>query len=231
MRELKLMKVIRVLIADDQRLFAESLKAVFDSLAENIQVVGIATNGREVLEAVRVKKPDLVLMDVRMPVLDGVETTRLLQQEAPEVQVLMLTTYDDDDYVVSSLSQGAVGYLMKDIPAEDLIRSIEAVKEGSVLMSSRIAKRVVRQLSGEFAHRGSHHSDESPPAWLQGLSNREREVISLLADGLNNRQIADRLCIAEQTVKNHISMIYSKLGVHNRYETIKLMAGNSPYGE
>lgn len=219
------MNEIRVLIADDQQLFAESLRTVFESLTTNIRVLGIARNGREVLEAVRSDPPDLVLMDVRMPVLDGIETTRLLKQEAPEIQVVMLTTFDDDNYVVRSLSYGAVGYVLKDIPASDLIRSIEAVNSGSVLMTSQVARKVAAQLSAMASGQDADLQSESGPEWLRGLSKREREVVSLLAQGLDNRQIADALCIAEQTVKNHVSVIYSKLGVHNRYQTIKMMSG------
>ncbi len=216
------MKKVNVILADDQRLFVESLKTVIETRSDDIEVTGIAFHGQEAVELVRKLRPDIVLMDVRMPVMDGVEATQIICQKYPETQVIMLTTYDDEVYVHDALSKGAVGYLLKETQPSNLIMSILAVKEGSVLISPTIAKKLVKQLDnpGSFASSTSQ-TDQTP--WLDELTKREKEVLLLLAKGYNNKLIADTLYIEEQTVRNHISTIYSKIGVHDRIEVMLLV--------
>lgn len=218
--------MINILLADDQILFLESLKSVIESRAEDIKVVATASNGHEAVDKVAEFSPDVALLDVRMPEMDGVEAAKQIHQEYPDVSIVMLTTFDDDEYVRDALSYGAVGYLLKDIPPKKLIASIRAVKEGSVMMAPSIAKKLIRQVSVEPAKSPEEEKEEKKeekPQWLKDLSRRELEVLKLLAEGYDNRQISEQLCIAEQTVKNHVSEIYSKLGTHSRIKTMKMV--------
>jgi DNA-binding NarL/FixJ family response regulator len=166
--------------------------------------------------------PDIVLMDVRMPVMDGVEATRIIKQRHPEILIITLTTFDGDTYVEKTLQYGAVGYLLKNIPPAELIASIRAARKGAVLMDSSIAARLVRK-----AYQGAPEESEGATmgeasSGIDSLSQREREVLRLLARGLGNRQICERLSIADSTVRNHITMIYSKLDVHDRYTAMQI---------
>ena len=218
--------MIRVLLADDQVLFVESLKTVLEMRSRDIRVTGIARDGREAVAMAEQQKPDIVLLDVRMPVMDGVEAARIIRERLPEVQVAMLTTFDDDVYVLEALRHGAVGYLLKSTSPADLISAVRSIKNGSVLISPEVASRLVEQLA-----RQKQRSEEAQQAgaavqqWQKLLSPREREVLSLLAEGRNNHEIAEALSLAEQTVKNHVSVIYSKLGVHDRARVVRLATG------
>ena len=217
------MEPIRVILADDQVLFVESLRAVLETRALDVRVVAVAYNGQEAIECVRRERPDIVLMDARMPVMSGVEATQIIRSEEPAVQIIMLTTFDDDEYVHEAIKCGAAGYLLKDIPPEELINAIRAVQSGSVLIASSVARRLVEEIS-ELKGAPTHRRDptEYEPEWFKALTKREREVLVLLAEGRDNRGIAERLFIAEQTVKNHVSIIYSKLGVHDRIQALQL---------
>ncbi|HEX3043418.1 MAG TPA: response regulator transcription factor [Bacillota bacterium] len=244
------MDKIRILLVDDQMLFVESLKTVLETRAQDITVVGVASNGAQALELVGVLHPDMVLMDVRMPVMNGVESTRLIKEQFPETKVLMLTTFDDDQYVVEALRFGAVGYLLKDMPPAELISAVRAIHEGGVLISPKVASKIVEKLTspGEkepgnnggplgAASVGANASAEGVPsiggvpsvgggensAWVNDLSNREKKILQLMAQGLDNKEIAKALFIAEQTVKNHVSIIYSKLGVRDRVQASRLV--------
>ena len=157
-----------------------------------------------------------------MPMMDGVEATRIICDKYPETQVIMLTTYDDEVYVHDALSKGAVGYLLKETQPSNLIMSILAVKEGSVLISPTIAKKLVKQLDNPVPLSSTSNKTNQTP-WLDDLTKREKEVLLLLAKGHNNKTIADELFINEQTVRNHVSMIYSKIGVHDRIEVMLLV--------
>ena len=216
------MENVCIILADDQKLFVESLKTVIEARSENIEVVGIANNGQEAIDLVRKLHPHIVLMDVRMPVMDGVEATRMICEKYPSTQVIMLTTYDDEVYVHDALSKGAVGYLLKETQPSNLIMSILAVKEGSVLISPAIAKKLVKQLDNPVRPSFSV-TDVEQTAWLDDLTKREKEILLLIAKGHNNKTIADELYIEEQTVRNHVSMIYSKIGVHDRIEVMLLV--------
>jgi DNA-binding NarL/FixJ family response regulator len=210
---------IRVILADDQVLFVESLKSVIESRSDSIEVVGVAYDGKRAVELVRSLHPDVALLDVRMPVMDGVEATSIIRRDCPATQVVILTTYDDEVYVHEALSKGAVGYLIKETQPSNLIMCIMAVKEGSVMISPAVARKLVKRLG---SLRGSGPAEVSA-GWLDDLTKREKEVLLLLSTGLNNKDIAEKLFIEEQTVRNHVSMIYSKIGVHDRIELMLMV--------
>jgi DNA-binding NarL/FixJ family response regulator len=217
----KIKEKIKVLLADDQKLLAESLRMVLETRAGDIAVVGVAANGKEALQLVKTEQPDVVLMDVRMPVLDGVESTRVLKTKFPQVKVLMLTTFEDDEYVVKALHLGAVGYLLKDIPIEDLIQAVRTAHQGGVLLAPRVISKLADRLFQiDYLNPALPRGDA--PAWLESLNNRERDILCLLAKGYDNREIAARLYLAEQTVKNYVSVIYCKMGVRDRIQALRL---------
>jgi DNA-binding NarL/FixJ family response regulator len=201
---------VRVLLVDDQALFREALATLLD-VRDGIEVVGEAADGDEALRRVAALGPDVVLMDLRMPVLDGIAATRWLRAERPDVRVIALTTFDDDEDVFAALRAGAVGYLLKDVSSQRLVEAIGAAARGeSVLQPSVAAKVVARfaQLPDEALPR--------PQPLVVPLSDRELDVLRLLADGGNNREIATALFLAEGTVKNHVTNVLAKLGARDR---------------
>jgi DNA-binding NarL/FixJ family response regulator len=211
------MSAIRVLLVDDQALFVESLRTVIEHSADDIEIVGIARNGAQAVEAMAATPADLVVMDVRMPVMDGVEATRRIREAHPEARIMMLTTFEDDEYVQEALEHGAAGYILKDIPPAELIASIRVVAGGAFLIAPSVAKSLIHRayLKPEF-------SPVPEPDWLRQLSRREREILGRLVEGRSNKEIAAKLCIAEQTVRNHISVIYDKTGVDDRAQAVRL---------
>ena len=211
------MSAIRVLLVDDQALFVESLKTVIEHSADDIEIVGIARNGAQAVEAMAAAPADLVVMDVRMPVMDGVEATKRIREAHPEARIMMLTTFEDDEYVQEALEHGAAGYILKDIPPAELIASIRVVAGGAFLIAPSVAKSLIHRayLKPEF-------SPTPEPEWLRQLSRREREILGRLVEGRSNKEIAAELCIAEQTVRNHISVIYDKIGVDDRAQAVRL---------
>jgi DNA-binding NarL/FixJ family response regulator len=212
------MEKIRLLIVDDQVLFLESLSTFLRNYAADIEVVGLARNGVEALEKAATVHPDIVLMDVHMPVMDGVEATGKLIAAHPGIRILILSTYDVDEYVRSALKLGAAGYLLKDISPTELIASIRALKAGAV----QISPQIVAKLMGSVLSEEPSAEREIRLEWLESLTRREREVFTLIARGCDNTQIGEELHMAEHTVRNHVSMIYSKLGVQDRFQIIQL---------
>jgi DNA-binding NarL/FixJ family response regulator len=211
------MNATRILLVDDQLLFVQSLKKVLDTDADDIKVVGIALSGEEALRLVGQHRPDLVLMDVRMPNIDGVEATRLIHEQYPETAVVMLTTFEDDEFVYDALNHGAIGYLLKDMPPEQLITSIRAARAGTVLISPAIARKL---LTKGLSH--SQNTTHVRPAWLDKMNRKEIEILKLVAIGCDNQEISERIFLAPQTVKNYISSIYAKLGTSNRAHAISI---------
>ena len=201
---------IRILLVDDQRLMREGLRILLE-LESDLEVVGEVENGEVALEAYAHLKPDVVLMDVRMPGMDGVEATWRLRERWPEARVVILTTFDDDEYVFEGLRAGAQGYLLKDVSGHDLAEAVRTVAGGGALIEPSVARKVV----AEFARM-------APPARVpdaglaEPLSEREREILQLMAQGLSNREIADRLVLAQGTVKNYVTTILQKLGARDR---------------
>jgi len=204
------LETIRLLIVDDQRLMREGLRTLLE-LEPDIQVVGEAGDGQDALQLYASLQPDVVLMDIRMPVMDGVEATRQLLQGFPQSRVIILTTFDDDAYVFDGLRAGALGYLLKDVSGDELAEAIRQVAGGGALIEPSVARKVLAEFARLPQPVGQAGSD-LPHA----LSERETEILKLLAQGASNRQIASQLFLAEGTVKNYISNILDKLGVEDR---------------
>jgi DNA-binding NarL/FixJ family response regulator len=202
---------IRVLLVDDQALFREGLETLL-SVHKDIQVVGQASNGQEAVEVATRVHPDVVLMDVRMPILDGVRATHLLKQTLPQCRVIVLTTFDDDEYIFDALRTGAVGYLLKDVASARLVEAIRATARGESILEPSVAAKVI----AEFTRVSSMVPSAQMEQLVEPLSERELEILALIARGASNREIADQLFIAEGTVKNHVTHILGKLGVRDR---------------
>ena len=205
--------MIRVIVVDDQPLIRTALRALLDR-ADDIEVVAEAGDGESAVSAAQKFVPDLVLMDIRMPVLDGLEATRLIRRNQPGVRVIVLTTYDLDDYVFQAIRAGAAGFFLKDGDAEDLIRGIHAVNAGDALMSPV----ALRKLLAEFA--AAPKPDEQAVLAIARLTDRERDILKLLARGKTNTDIAEDLVISVGTVKTHVSSVLAKLRVHDRTQAV-----------
>jgi DNA-binding NarL/FixJ family response regulator len=198
---------MKVIICDDQAIVRDGLEMLL-KLEPDIQVVGLADDGAAAVEMVAKKTPDLVLMDLKMPIMNGVEATRQIRREFPQVKVLVLTTYDDDELVFDAIQAGASGYLLKDTPRDEVIKAIRGTVTGKTYVDPSVAGKVLRQAS----------SHQTQPATLitSKLTDREIEVLRLIAKGLSNTDIADRLFLSEGTVRNYVSATMAKLGVTDR---------------
>jgi DNA-binding NarL/FixJ family response regulator len=217
------MSKVRVLIADDQVLFAGSLRVVLEGHGNDISVVGVAYDGQEAIDLVAAQQPDLVLMDVRMPRLDGVSAAREIRARFPRTKVVMLTTFDDDDYVRDALANGAVGYILKNIRPEDLVSVITAVANGALLPSP-----AARDLGRAAPAAGVRAAEVNfLLSRFPDLSRREAQVLTLVAENLDNHEIAAKLSIGEQTVRNYVSRIYTKLGVPDRLHAIQFVRAST----
>jgi DNA-binding NarL/FixJ family response regulator len=204
---------IRVLVADDQSMVRAGFRMLLAG-EEDIEVVAEASNGKEAVEKAARFDPTVVLMDIRMPELDGLEATRRILAANPEARVLVLTTFDLDEYVYEALRAGASGFVLKDDPPEQLIAAVRTVASGDALLSPAVTRRVI----GAF----TRMPRPTPPKELDDLSAREREVFRLVARGLSNAQIGKQLFIGETTVKTHVTHILSKLGLHDRVQAVVL---------
>jgi DNA-binding NarL/FixJ family response regulator len=193
---------MKVLVVDDQRLVREGIASLL-GIQPGIDVVGMAANGKEAIEQVMALRPDVVLMDVRMPEMDGVEAVAVLRRRAPDCRVVMLTTFDDEEYVVQALRAGAAGYLLKDLPVAKLAEAVRLAHEGVTQLDHAAAQHVASALSSR--------ADRA-----DALTTRETDVLRLIAAGATNREIATRLFLSEGTVKNHISRILGRLGLRDR---------------
>jgi len=199
------MKPIRILLAEDQTLMRQGLKTILD-LENGLAVAGEAGDGKSATKLALQLRPDIILMDVQMPQMNGVEATAAICRSWPEARVIILTTFDRDDYVFQGVRAGAVGYLLKDLPSPKLIETIRRVHAGELFIQPEIASRTLRAAL------------HSPGDLIEPLSEREREVLVMLAQGIPNKEIADKLRLAEGTVKNHVSNILGKLQAQNRTE-------------
>ncbi|MDY7006222.1 MAG: response regulator transcription factor [Cyanobacteriota bacterium] len=198
--------MIKVLLVDDENLIRRGLKALL-KLENYLQIIGEAENGEMAINQIENLQPDVVLMDVRMPIMDGVAATKEICQRFPEVKILILTTFDDDRYVTQALKYGAAGYLLKDTPSEELGQAIQAVFKGYTQLGPGIGKKVISQMAIPVSN--------LPQNW-QELTPREQEILKLIASGANNREIAKTLYISEKTVKNHITKILRRLNLRDR---------------
>ena len=205
---------IRILLADDQALFREGLHTLL-SVHADLEVVGEAANGDEAARMAADLRPDVILMDVQMPVLDGVAATRRLHATLPDCRVIMLTTFDDDEYVFEGLRAGAVGYLLKDAPSARLVEAIRAAARGETFLQPSVAAKVVAEFT-----RLAERAPAEAASLVEPLSEREIEILRLVAEGASNKEIAARLFLAEGTVKNHVTGILGKLSVAGRLQAV-----------
>lgn len=203
--------MIRVLICDDQEIVCEGLQRILESDPE-ITVVGQAHNGLEALERIPTANPDLVLMDLKMPEMNGIQATRKIREKFPQVRVLVLTTYDDDEWLFDAIRAGAHGYLLKDRPRGELLKAIKGTVEGNAFVDPAVTGKLL----GQIAQNGP---PRQPPLNIS-LSERETEVLQLLAQGLSNADIAQRLYLSEGTVRNYTSAIFAKLAVSDRTQAV-----------
>jgi DNA-binding NarL/FixJ family response regulator len=204
---------IRVLVADDQQLLRAGFRVILES-EPDIEVVGEAADGVEALEVARDTRPDVVLMDIRMPRLDGLTATERLLATADPPRVVVLTTFDQNEYVVRALRAGAYGFLLKDAPASRLVTAIRAAASGEALIEPAITRRLLDRFAAPEA------APAVFPASLRSLTDRELEVLRLLARGLSNAEIAEGLVVAETTVKTHVARVLTKLGVRDRVQAV-----------
>ncbi len=205
---------VRVLIADDQQLVRAGFRMILGTQSD-IEVIGEAASGGEAVTITAALQPDVVLMDIRMPGIDGIEATRRILASEPATRVLMLTTFDLDEYVYDALRAGASGFLLKDVPPHQLAAAVRTVGEGDALLSPSITRRLIEEFAVSRAPRAT-------PRELSGLSPRELEVFRLLARGMSNREIADHLIVGETTNKTHVTRILTKLGVRDRVHAVVL---------
>lgn len=204
---------IRVLLADDQSLIREGLRLILE-LQPDIRVIGEASNGQEVLDLIARTPPDVVLMDVQMPFMDGVEATRAIRLAYPQVKVIILTTFEKDEYIFEGIRAGAIGYLLKDTTSDKLAQAIRAAAQGQSVLQPSVARKVLAEftrLSDKEAQRAAANA-----RLIEPLSARQLDVLSHLAEGKSNREIATALFLSEGTVKNHLTSILGKLGVRDR---------------
>ena len=205
---------IRILIADDQQLVRTGFRAIL-SAEPDLEVVGEAGDGHEAIDASARLSPDIVLMDIRMPKLDGLAATRRLTAGASKTRVIILTTFDLDEYVYEALRGGASGFLLKDAPAEQLVTAIRVVADGEALLAPSITRRLI----AEFAR---HPPPDANPAQIEALTTRELEVLKLVARGLSNGDIGMELFLSDATIKTHVRHILAKLGLHDRVQVVVL---------
>jgi DNA-binding NarL/FixJ family response regulator len=218
--------MIRVLLVDDEELVRFGLRMILES-ASDVEVVGEAADGGGAVEQVRRHRPDVVLMDIRMPAMDGLTATREITALPDPPRIIMLTTFELDEYVHAALENGAVGFLLKDTPPRDLVQAVHTVAEGNAML----APTVTRRLIAEFAARGSPRAVAARKR-LETLTKREREVVTAVAQGLSNAEIGQRLFMSEATVKAHVSRVLAKLGMDNRVQSAILVhdaGGSEPH--
>jgi DNA-binding NarL/FixJ family response regulator len=207
---------LRVVVADDQHLVRTGFRMILEA-EDDIEVVGEAGDGAQAVTLCRRLQPDIVLMDVRMPTMDGIEATRRLAgpDVVHPVRVLMLTTFDLDDYVYAALRNGASGFLLKDTPPEELVRAVRLVVSGDALLAPSVTRRLITELA-------QSHRRPEPPRELGLLTSREREVLTFMARGLSNAEIAQELVVGETTVKTHVGRVLTKLGLRDRVQAVVL---------
>ncbi len=208
---------IKIIVADDQQLMREGLKTILE-LEEDLEVLETAANGKEALELCRKFEPDIILMDIRMPEMDGVEATASITAENLKTKVIVLTTFDDDKLIIEALKAGAKTYLLKDLPSEKLLAAIRSTYNGDIVLQPEIAAKLVGQAAGTRSP-ANHKTSEENVVYLTG---REKEILSLMTEGYSNNRIASKLFLSKGTVKNQVSNIYSKLGTNDRTQAVLL---------
>jgi DNA-binding NarL/FixJ family response regulator len=211
--------VISVLLADDQPLLRRGFRMILEA-EEGLTVVGEAGDGAEAISLARSCKPDVVLMDIRMPGTDGIEATRRIALGEPDVRVLVLTTFDVDEYAFGALRAGASGFLLKDVRPAELVAAVKTVASGDAVVSPRVTRRLLEEYAHVLPVSGAQRADRFPQ--LSALTEREREVLTAVAQGMSNTEIAESLCVSEATVKSHVGRILAKLELRDRVQIVVL---------
>lgn len=209
--------MIKVLIVDDQALIREGLNMML-SLYEELKVVGEATNGKEAVDLVEEKEIDVVLMDIRMPIMDGVEATRVIKERYPHIKILILTTFNEDEYIFQGLNNGADGYVLKDVSSKELVNSIKSVYKGNMLFHGEVAKTIAGAVKGNV-------NMQREEDIFNDLTPREMEIARLIGEGKSNKEISEILYITEGTVKNHVTKILDKMDLRDRTQLAILLKG------
>lgn len=208
--------MIKILIADDQELLRQSLEIVLGS-KENMALTGSVENGMEVLDSVQQEMPDVILMDIRMPKMDGVQCTKVIKERYPQIKIIILTTFDDDEYVFNALKNGASGYLLKGVSVDELVSAVETVYGGQAMINPDIAATVLRLFS-RMAQ--SDYSIQIQRNQVEELTRSEWKIVEQVGNGLSNKEIAQKLNLSENTVKNYLSNILSKLNLRDRTQLL-----------
>lgn len=206
------MKVWRILIADDHPMYRKGVRAILDTV-EDLEVVGEATNGREAIMLCKETAPDVVLLDIRMPDINGIDAARRMKEHNPGVQIVFLTMYQDDASVLTAMKTGALGYILKDADKEEIIRAIRAVAAGEAIFSGEVAARMINYATRPLTYLDSFSS----------LTAREREVLHCMAEGCSNGEIGERLGLSTKTVSNYVALVLNKLHVADRHEAARLV--------
>lgn len=216
------MEKMRILVADDQTLMRDGLKTILD-MEEDMEVVGMAQNGQEAYDLTVALSPDLVLMDVKMPLMNGVESMKRIKRDFPETNVLILTTFDEDDYIIEALANGANGFLLKDMSSDKLIEAVRDGAKGQTMLSSLVASKLAARLSASsiLTSKPVYSTDEMK--LYSHFTEREKEIISYMILNYSNKEIAKKLRITEGTLKNYITVIYDKIGTNERLKAISYL--------
>jgi DNA-binding NarL/FixJ family response regulator len=203
--------MIKVLLADDQDILVEGLKLILGK-EEDIQICGTCNNGKKAYELCKWNKPNIILMDIKMPELDGVEATKIIKRDFPDVKIIVLTTFNDDEYIYEALKNGASGYLLKDASPDEILEAVRTVYGGGALIQSEVAVKVINKFS-ELAKKGNAKEIDKR---VELLTEREIDICRLVSEGKNNKEIADELFLSQGTVKNHITRVLIKLDLRDR---------------
>lgn len=223
--------MIKIIIADDQELIRQSLQIIL-GMEKDIEVLDAVENGREVIRSVRKNKPDVILMDIRMPEMDGVVCTQIIKENYPEIKIIILTTFDDDEYVFNALKYGASGYLLKGTSTKELADAIRKVHQGTAMINGDIASKVVKLFSRMAQTNLTIQVDEQQ---TESLKPTEKQIVALVGRGMSNKEIAGKLSLSEGTVRNSLSVILSKLALRDRTQlaiwAVQTGAVNMEYGD
>lgn len=211
--------MVKVVIVDDQEIVREGLKMIL-SLHEEIEIIGEASNGEELLKLVEAKTPEVILMDIRMPVMNGIETTKIMKEKYPDVKIIILTTFNEDEYIFEGLKNGADSYILKDSGSNEILTAIKSVTKGEMLLNPKVTAKVVSALNSIKPVDESKNDNSAKKKLLETLTPRELEVAEHILEGKSNRKIAKDLFVTEGTVKNYVSKVLEKLELKSRSELI-----------
>lgn len=213
--------MIKVVIVDDQEIVREGLKMIL-SLHEEVEIIGEVSNGDELLKLMETKTPEVVLMDIRMPVMNGIEATKIMKNRYPNVKIIILTTFNEDEYIFEGLKNGADGYILKDSDSNEIMSAIKSATSGEVMLNPKVTVKVINALNSMKSENKSEKNK-----LIESLTPREREVAKHVFQGENNKEIANKLFVTEGTIKNYVSKIFEKLEVNSRAELIVMLRGTN----